>query len=174
MAVDLTLKSTYIADREAIPRVLHNPGQGGAGRLQEVYGYIAAVPASLSTTSVIRLVDVPSNAMVASVIISSDAQAAGKFNIGVYRTNADGGLVAQASADAFFTTDLDCASAVIDQQCVMKATSANTIAKRAQPIWQAIGFAADPVCKFDICATVHTTAVTTGTGGLSAKVAYTV
>lgn len=174
MAIDLTLKSTAITNREASPRVDNNPGAGGVGRVHQVYGYIASVTASLSATSVIRLVEVPSNAVVSSVKITSGAQTAGKFNIGVYRKPADGGLVAAASSDAFFTTDLDCASAVIDQECVMKATSANTPTKRNQPLWQAIGMTADPKTGLDICATVHTTDVTTGTGSLAALVQYSV
>lgn len=174
MAIDLTLKSTAITNREAGPRVDNNPGQGGATRVNRVYGYLASVTASLSATSVIRLVEVPSGAIVTSVKVTSGAQTAGKFNIGVYRKNQDGGLVAAASSDAFFTTDLDCASAVIDQECVMKATSANTLAKRNQPLWQAIGMAADPKTGLDICATVHTTDVTTGTGALGVVVDYAV
>lgn len=174
MAVDLTLKSTAITNREATPRVDNNPGQGGVGVVRTVYGYIASVTAALTALSVIRLVEVPSNAMVHSVKITSGAQTAGKFNIGVYRKNADGGLVAFTSADSFFTTDLDCAAAVIDQECVMKATSANTPTKRNQPLWQAIGMASDPKTGLDICATVHTTDVTTGTGSLAALVQYTV
>lgn len=170
MGIDLTLKSTAVADAVAVPPVLHNPGMGGQGIVKQVYGYIASVTAALSATSVIRLCQVPSNAVVDSVVISSDAQGAGKFNIGVYLPN--GGLVAFTNSDSFFTADLDCASAVIDQQCVMKATSRNTIAKRNQPLWQAIGMAADPGGVLDIAATVHTTDVTTGTGALSAKVAY--
>jgi len=173
MAIDLTLKSTAIANREATPRVANNPGAGGSGRNFRVYGYIASVTASLSATSVIRLVEVPSNAIVTSVKVSSGAQTAGKFNIGVYRKPQDGGLVAFTSSDSFFTTDLDCAAAVVDQECVMKATSGNTLVKRNQPLWQAIGMAADPKTGLDICATVHTTDVTTGTGALGAVVDYT-
>jgi hypothetical protein len=150
MAIDLTLKSTAI--------------------IRTVYGYLASVTASLSATSVIRLVEVPSNAIVHSVKISSGAQTAGKFDIGVYRNNADGGAAVDQD---FFTTDLDCASAVIDQECVMKATSVNTIAKRNQPLWQAIGMTSDPKTTLDICATVHTTDVTTGTGALGGLVQYT-
>lgn len=172
MAVDLTLKSTAITNSEASPRVRNDPGAGGADRLKRIFGYLASVTASLSATSVIRLVRVPSNAVVSSVKVSSGAQTAGKFNIGVYRTPGDGGLVAYTSADSFFTTDLDCASAVIDQECVMKATSGNTLVKRNQPLWQAIGMAADPGGFLDICATVHTTDVTTGTGALGAVVDY--
>ncbi len=174
MAVDLTLKSTAITNREASPRVANNPGAGASGVVRTVYGYIASVTASLSVTSVIRLVEVPSNAIVQSVKISSGAQTAGKFNIGVYRKNGDGGLVAFTNADSFFTTDLDCAAAVNETECVQLATTGNTAVKRNQPLWQAIGMAADPKTGLDICATVHTTAVTTGTGSLSATVQYTV
>ncbi len=56
----------------------------------------------------------------------------------------------------------------------MKATSVNTIAKRNQPLWQAIGLTSDPKTSLDICATVHTTDVTTGTGALGALVTYSV
>jgi len=170
MAIDLTLKSTAITNREATPRVFNNPGAGAPGTTRTVWGYIASVTASLSATSVIRLVEVPSNAIVHSVKVSSGAQTAGKFDIGVYRNNADGGAAVDQD---FFTTDLDCASAVIDQECVMKATSANTIAKRNQPLWQAAGMTSDPKTTLDICATVHTTDVTTGTGALGALVSYT-
>lgn len=174
MAIDLTLKSTYITDREAIPKVVHNPGQGGIGTIQSAYGYILSVTAALSITSVIRMVDVPSNAMVHSIKLSSGAQTAGKFSVGVYRTNADGGLVAAASADQFYTAALDCAAAVVETECILLATTLNTIAKRNQPIWQAIGMTVDPVSRLDICCTVTTTAVTTGTGALSLLVLYTV
>lgn len=174
MAVDLTLKSLAITNREATPRTANSAGAGGGGILREVSSHIASVTASLSVTSVIRLVSVPSNAVVKSIRVSSEAQTAGAFSIGVYRTNADGGLVAAANADQFFTAALSCASAVIDQECVMKATSLNTIAKRNQPLWQAIGMTADPGKDLDICATVTTTPVTTGTGALGCTVQYVV
>lgn len=174
MGVDLTLKSVAITNREASPRVANNPGQGAAGQVRTVRSHLASVTASLSATSVIRMVAVPSTARVMSVIVDSEAQTAGKFNVGVYRTNADGGLVAATNADSFFTTDLDCASAVINQQCVLKATSRNTIAKMNQPLWQAIGMASDPKTDLDICLTVHTTDVTTGTGAVQMHVSYVV
>jgi hypothetical protein len=126
MAIDLTLKSTAITNREANPRVLNTAGAGAAGRVFQVYGYILSVTAALSVTSVIRLVEVPSNAFVTSVKISSGAQAAGKFNIGVYRKPIDGGLIAFTSSDSFFTTDLDCAAAVNETECVQLATTGNT------------------------------------------------
>lgn len=172
MAIDLTLKSTAITNREATPKVLNSPGAGAPGRAHQVFGYIASVTLNLSATSVIRLVEVPSSCFVTSVKISSGAQTAGKFNIGVYRKPADGGLIAFTGSDSFFTTDLDCASAVNETECVQLGTTGNTAAKRSQPLWQAVGMAADPGTGLDICATVHTTDVTTGTGALSALVTY--
>lgn len=174
MAVDLTLKSTALTNREATPRVANSPGAGGGAILREMWGYLASVTAALSVTSVIRMVAVPSNAIVKSILLTSDAQTAGAFSVGVYRTNADGGLVAAANADQFFTAALSCAAAVIDQECVMKATSLNTIVKRNQPLWQAIGMTADPKADLDIALTVTTTAVTTGTGAIGITVKYTV
>jgi hypothetical protein len=170
MAIDLTLKSTAVTNSTATPKVLNSPGAGGQGIVKQVYGSIASVTASLSATSVIRLVQVPSNAVVTSVRVSSEAQTAGKFNIGVYKP--DGGLIAFTGSDSFFTTDLDCAAAVVDQECVMKATSGNDLTKRSQPLWQAVGMASDPGGLLDIAATVHTTDVTTGTGKLGALVTY--
>jgi hypothetical protein len=174
MAIDLTLKSVAVTNLEASPQVPIAPGAGGPQRLHHAGSYLLSVTAALTALSVIRLCRIPANAVVTSVRITSGAQAAGKFNIGVYRTPADGGLIAFTASDSFFTTDLDCAAAVIDQECVMKATSGNTPAKRAQPLWQAVGMAANPGGFFDICATVHTTDVTTGTGALRADVQYVV
>jgi hypothetical protein len=173
MGVDLTLKSTAITNREATPRVMNNAGAGGPGMARVTYGYIASVTAALSATSIIRLCEVPSNAIVSSVKVTSGAQGAGKFNIGLYRNNTDGGALVASGSDSFFTTDLDCASAVLDQECVMKATSGNTLAKRNQPLWQALGLTSDPGTTFDVAATVHTTDVTTGTGALGAVVTFT-
>ncbi|MES1993145.1 MAG: hypothetical protein V4457_05965 [Pseudomonadota bacterium] len=174
MSIDLTLKSTAITNRQASPRVINNPGAGAPGVLRVVRGYLASVTASLSITSVIRMVEVPSNCRVHSVVLDSEAQTAGAFSVGVYRTNADGGLVAFTNSDQFFTAAVSCASAVISQQCVLKATTLNTIAKMDKQLWDAIGMAADPKSMLDICLTCTTTAVTTGTGAIGLSVSYTV
>ncbi len=169
MAIDLTLKSVEITNREATPRVLNNPGLGGGGELKVARGYIASVTASLSATSVIRFCEVPSSAVVHKVVVDSGAQTAGKFDIGVYRNNKDGGAAVDQD---FFTTDLDCAAAVIAQDVTRKATSAYSIAEGSEPLWDALGMSADPCSTLDICGTVHTTDVTTGTGAMSVVVYY--
>jgi hypothetical protein len=171
MAVDLTLKSVQLTNREATPKVMNNPGLGGGGREKVVVGHIASVTASLSITSVIRLVEVPANAVVTGLWFQSAAQTAGAFSIGVYRTPSDGGLVAFTSSDQFFATAISAASAVVLTDVLNESTT-NTIAKQSQPLWQAIGMASNPNCMLDICAVVTTTDVTTGTGALGIKVRY--
>lgn len=166
MAVDLTLKSTAITNRQATPPVLNNPGNGGAGDVKAVWGYLASMPASLSATSIIRMVQVPSNALVRSVKIYSEAQTAGAFNIGVYRTNNDGGAVVD---DDLFGSAVSLASAV-DGTEVSNESGNYTIDKRGMQLWQAAGLSSDPGGHLDIALTCNTTAVTTGLGkvGLSA------
>jgi hypothetical protein len=169
MAIDLTLKSTAITNREATPAVLNSPASGGASKLKSVHGYLASVTAALSITSVIRMVEVPSNANVRAVIFQSAAQTAGKFDIGVYRNNADGGAVVDAD---LFASAVDCASAVVKTDVTNESTNYTT-ALQNQPLWQAAGLSADPHSTLDICLTVVTTDVTTGTGAVALEVQYT-
>ena len=131
MAIDLTLKSTAITNREASPQVHNNPGRGGASMKKWVKGYLASVTASLTTTSIIRMVEVPAHAVITDLLFQSAAQTAGKFDIGVYRTNADGGAVVDQD---FFASAVDCASAVVITDVLNESTT-NTQAKQQQPLW---------------------------------------
>lgn len=153
-------------------------GQGAAGRLVVDEGYVV-VDAFASVDSTYQLVRVPTNAVIKQLWFESEAQIAGKFEIGVYYSS-DGQigkpltiLEAAAIVDDFFASDIDCASAVarIDKT---NANSKYTLDLRNQPLWQALGVASDPGGTFDIALTVHTTAVTTGTGKAGIQVAYTI
>ena len=170
MAIDLTLKGTAITNREATPPVINNPGLGGAAREHVCLDHLASVTAALSITSVIRLVEVPSNAVITSLWFQSAAQTAGKFDIGLYRNNKDGGAVVDQD---FFATAVDCASAVV-QTDVLNESGTNTIAKQSQPIWKAAGMSADPKTTLDIALTVVATDVTTGTGAVGIKARYVI
>ena len=171
MAIDLTLKSPSITNRETTPRVVNNPGSGGLGTTRITGGYLASVTAALSITSIVRLCEIPAHAVVDSVIFQSAAQTAGKFDLGLYRTNADGGAVVDQD---FFASAVDCASAVVITDETNESTT-NTIAKQFQPIWQAAGMT-EPAkgTMLDVCATVVATDVTTGTGAIGIKVKYTI
>jgi len=168
MAIDLTLKSVAITNREATPRVANDVGSGGAGIVREVSNYIASVTASLSITSIIRLVEVPSNCRISSIKLFSGAQTAGAFDIGLYRTNGDGGAVVDQD---LFGSAVSCASAVAGTDVILESGQ-TTIAEMHQPLWQWAGASADPKCMYDICAVVTGTDVTTGTGALGVKVQY--
>ena len=168
MAIDLTLKSVAITGREASPMVKSNPGIGGSSRLRDVYSHLLSVTAALSITSVIRMCEIPSNCIVREVIFQSAAQGAGKFDIGLYRNNRDGGAVVDAD---FFASVVDCASAVVRTDVTNESTT-YTIAKQDQQIWQAAGMTSDPQSTLDVCLTVVTTDVTTGTGAVGLSVEY--
>jgi hypothetical protein len=167
MAIDLTLKSAAITNREASPAVLNNPGAGGVSRLRQVYSLLASVPASLSATSIIRLVEVPSNAIVTSVLLNNGAQGAGAGDIGIYKSNKDGGTVVDAD---FFGSAVSFAAAVLGTEQMHEST-VYTFAKQAQPLWQALGLSADPKITYDIAVTI-TTDITTGTGALGIRASY--
>lgn len=169
MAVDLTLKSVQITAREATPPTAFAPGQGGVGIVKHVSGYLASVTAALSITSIIRMCEVPSNAVVTAVHFQSAAQGAGKFDVGVYRNNKDGGAVVDVD---LFASAIDCASAVAKTDITNEGVTTNTMAKQMQPLWQAAGLSADPGGTLDVALTVVTTDVTTGTGAVKVDVMY--
>jgi hypothetical protein len=170
MAIDLTLKSVAITNREATPKVLNDVGSGGAGIVREVSNYIASVTASLSVTSIIRLVEVPSNCRISSIKLFSGAQTAGAFDIGLCRTNADGGAIVDQD---LFGSAVSCASAVAGTDVILESGQ-TTIAEMHQPLWQWAGATSDPKCMYDIVAVVTTTDVTTGAAPLGVKVQYVV
>lgn len=168
MAIDLTLKGAAITNREATPRVLNNPGLGEGGRAKVAYGHLASVTASLSITSVIRLVSVPSNAIVTSLIFQSSAMTAGNFDVGVYRNNSDGGAVVDAD---FFATSIACTTAVVPTE-ILNESLTNTLVKQGQPLWQAAGLTVDPKSTLDIALTVVAVDVTTGATPVSLRATY--
>jgi hypothetical protein len=178
MAVD-HVKAPGITNGDATPRVRNTAGQGGAhARVFVDDGYVTAV-ASSSADATYQLVRVPSWAKVKSIVFESEAQTAGKFDLGVYYAtdgSKKGAATALLAADAidqdFFATVIDCASAVTPTE-VVNESGTNTLDKRGQPLWQAIGLTSDPQCNLDIVATVKTTAVTTGTGKFGARVMWT-
>jgi len=175
MAVD-HVKSTAITNLDATPRVVSTTGEGAPGKSFTVSGYATAV-ASSSADATYQLVRVPSNAKVKTIIFESEAQGAGKFDLGVYyATNGELGkptsLLAAAAIDQdFFATVIDCASAVARTD-VTNESGTYTLDKRNQPLWQAIGLTSDPGGYLDIVATVKTTAVTTGTGKFGVDVEF--
>jgi hypothetical protein len=177
MAVD-HVKSTPITNLDATPRVQNTAGEGAAAVLKHVGGYATAV-ASSSADATYQLVRVPSNAKIKMIVFESEAQTAGKFDLGVYYST-DGSsassaasLLAAAAIDQdLFASVIDCASAVARTD-VTNESGSYTLDERDMPLWEAAGLTSDPGGNFDIVATVKTTAVTTGTGKFGIDVFFT-
>lgn len=176
MAVD-HVKSAIITNLDATPRVPPTAGEGGPAPLKHIDGYATAV-ASSSVDATYQLVRVPSTAIIKSMRFESEAQTAGKFDIGAYYAT-DGlvagraaSLLAAAAIDQdFFATAIDCAAAVVPTE-IINESGTNTLDKRVMPLWQALGLTSNPGGNIDICATVVTTAVTTGTGKFGISVLF--
>lgn len=174
MAVVQT-KSTAISNRDATPPVI-NDGRLERGTLKSAVGSVA-VGAADSATSFYPLISLPSTAMVRSVLLSCPAgmtTLAG--NVGVFKnTKASGGSTTGVAANTGSDTIFAAAQTLAAAAARLDITNANANAyptdKREQPLWQAIGLAADPGGTFDI-GIVVTTANTGAAGRAGLEVQY--
>ena len=179
MAVD-HVKATGITNMDTLnPRVRNTAGREGApGQVVNIDDGYATAVASSSADATYQLVRIPSTAKVKHIVFESEAQTAGKFDLGLYyatdgssASSASSLLAAAAIDQDFFATVIDCAAAVVRTDVTNESTT-YTLDKRSQPIWQAVGLSSDPGGNFDIVATVKTTAVTTGTGKFGITVTW--
>lgn len=129
------------------------------GRLNQSVGTIETLAAD-SVGSTYRLVRVPSNARIASILLANDAMTAGVYNLGLYNIAAQGGLVVNA---ALFATGVSLAAAAVYTNQYLP-----DIALVEKRVWELLGLPKDPGLQYDITATL-TTAVTAA-GTLSARV----
>lgn len=160
------LKSSSITNRDATPRVLNNGRIQGAP-VRRAYGSVTAVAAD-DTASRYRMCEVPSNAFVLGVYLSSVAQGgSASANVGVYRNTADG---AAAVAATLFASAISVVSAVARTD-VTNQSANYTAALREQPLWQAAGLASDPGGTLDIV--VAPSAAFTNGGLVGLEVLYT-
>ena len=158
------LKSTSLTNLALTPPTKATTGQGAAGPIRSINDYITAVDAD-AVGSTYKFVRIPSTAVVKHVNFEAGAMTAGKVNIGLsYSSDNDGtqpSLQGAVISAAFFASDVDLASAVPVTD-VTNESGSYTADKRNLPIWEAAGLSSDPGGFFDVVATVHTTAVTTG------------
>lgn len=148
-------------------------GEGAPGIIRHV-GDFVTVPASAGTGTIFRVLRIPVTTHLKSLITECEAMGAGKFQLGLYYSDsiydgtqpANQGLVVPSCVD-FFASDVDCSSAVVRTGIYLNANAKYPVAKRNSALWVAAGLATNPGGFFDICATVHTTAVTTGAANLS-------
>ena len=170
MAVD-HVKATDLTNDEASPRIAGKVGRNAPGVMRISSGSATAL-ASSSADATYQLVRLPPEAIVKAIWFQSDAQGAGKFDLGCYYSDDLTPLAADAIDQDFFATVIDCAAAVVRTEVTNESTT-YTIAKQQQQLWEALGLSTNPNRFIDIVATVKTTAVTTGTGVLGIDVYWT-
>lgn len=170
----VTTKSTTIANRDASPSVI-NDGRLERGVVKKAKGS-AAIGAADSATSYYPLAAVPSSAIVHGVLLSALAgMTTFAGNVGVFlNTKASGGVAlgtpAFTGSGSFFAAAQSMAT-VLSRSDVTNQSLSYTAAKREQPLWQAIGMAADPMTTLDIGVTC-TTANTGTAGSIALEVEY--
>lgn len=162
------LKSTNITNLDAVPVAANTSGEGAPAYAWTVNDYVT-ISANASLTSTYRVLRVPAQAKLKSLVLESEAMAAGKVNISAYYSDSttDGtqptnqALIIPSTGDQFFASDVDLAAAVTPTS-VLNESGNFPISKRNQPLWQALGLSSDPGGWIDIVLVVHTTAITTG------------
>lgn len=150
--------STQIANTVAVPPV-RNDTFNSAGRLISALGYVANA-ANDDATSIHRVVQVPSNANIRSIkLTTGDAATAGAFNLGVYypANYYDPALAGDVIDADLFASAFDLTGGPFTKAEVAFESGEYTIAEQQQPLWQVLGLAKNPDGYFDIAVTVSTT-----------------
>lgn len=160
----ITKQSSALANRDASPRVLNNPGSsGGVMRVGMGSGFVTTGDNSPSTYA---FCEVPSNAYISSLRLMWDGTGGTTTacHVGVWSVTADGG---GAVSNAFFATAQTLSAALISTEVVHEAGVSGTsgINGMEKPLWQQLGLAADPGCHYDIKAILANTADNSGTLG---------
>lgn len=155
MAV-VNTKSTVITNSDATPPTLNDAVLNGRAR------HVAAaveVSAADDDTSVYRMFRVHSSERVERLEVLNDAITSGTdYDLGLYRTAADGGAVVDAD---LFASAVTMASARIPPLDL--TFEALDVAKIEKPIWELLGLSADPGVFYDVCFTGNTVGTAAGT-----------
>ncbi len=168
MAVANT-KSTAITNADATPIVITNrniikaPMFGACGTVE--------VAAADDNNSVYRMVRVPSNARITSLVSFNDvltlAAGATSWDLGVHQTAANGGAVVDSDAFASAVNFATASTAGIELR--FEAANIDTIEKR---LWELLGLASDSQREYDIAFTAISNSDVAGT--ISLEVEWTV
>jgi hypothetical protein len=175
-----TLKSLSITNLDASPIVANTSPNGAKYDDQRYSDYVTPTTGGLAdTTSTYKLVRVPTNCYLKSVVFIADAALDSNgsptlaFDVGVYYSDSttDGTPVALqgtvVSNNAIADNVLFGAAATLTVRMdAGKWTSAN----RQKRLWDALGLSSDPGGKFDIVATVEATAATAVSKAFTAEV----
>lgn|SRR5487761_79716 len=168
MAVQ-NVSSGIVADFDASPVVKHSPIDDG-GVVREITGIVTltATQAGGDATSVWRLVRLPTNARITSIVLDSDALAASALDVdlGFYLPN--GGAAVSQTAIGDTVGPLTAAVVGKEMYALAGASYAN------DPVWTVAGVSADPAGFYDLALTVVVAGVTPAPGSVSVRVKYVV
>lgn len=143
-------KSLAIANRDASPRVITNPGIL-EGMLKSFVGTLETVSGD-SIGSTYILGQVPSNAHIRKIQLNTDDIGATTIaDIGVYRTTADGSAVVDAD---FFGSAVSLKDGALD--LVAQTHESGVYGKEdiEKALWDALGLAKDSQVHYDIVMTL--------------------
>lgn len=162
-----TLYSTPITNRDATPRVPNTSFNDGAPLIEKIGS--VTITTGKTVGSIYVLASVPANARVSAILLTNPALSASTaFDVGAYKTTADGAAVIDAD---FFASAVAC-TALNTNLDVTNESGTYTVDKQEQPLWQALGLSAAPASgMIDICLT--NTATNAAGGLIGAKVRYT-
>ncbi len=157
-----------------IPPNTNTAGEGGPANLKTVDASLV-VPAAAAVDSTLRFVRVPSNCKVKQIRFTTQAQAAGSIDFGVYYPilglTGKPDLAANAISQAFFASAVAVTSAS-NWTDITNESGTYTADLAEDPLWLALGLASDPGGYFDIVGTVVSADVTTGLGIAGLSVSY--
>lgn len=163
MAV-VNAKSQIITDLDAVPVVKTNQLERG-GKLRYAFG--TAEFASSDATSVARVLRVRSDVLIDTLkFASDDLGIGGTVDIGLHRTEADGGAVVDAD---FFASAVDTDTAAVALTDVTYESAVVAIENRGKPLWEQLSLTSDPKVDYDVTVTRNTA---TGTGTVVLKATY--
>ena len=147
MAIE-TVLSTYITNRDAVPRVPNDLRMAGRSFTKMAFVHVAVA----DVASVYKMFDLPSNAVLTSMTMttSADMGTTTTFKIGFYRTTMDGGAaVSDAAVGALIVTNV---GQIVKKQLLFDTTYSTlfTPAKALSRIWEVLALATDPQVDYDV------------------------
>jgi hypothetical protein len=156
MAVEAR-KSSLITNADTVPAVLNNPRIDGGFERTKVA--TAAVTNSDSIASTYRLFRVPSNAVMTDLRVYCPAITTAATDIGLYRTEKDGGAV----VDADLFTSAQVLTSALNGTDVLHESTVFSLANSGKELWDALGLTSDPSVFYDVTMTLTAAAGATGT-----------
>jgi hypothetical protein len=156
MAVEAR-KSSLITNADEVPAVLNNPRVDGGFERAKIA--TVAVTNGDSIASTYRLFRVPSNAVMTDLRVYCPAITTAATNIGVYRTEKDGGAV----EDADLFASAQALTSALNGTDVLHESAVFSLANSGKELWDALGLTSDPSVFYDVTMTLTAAAGATGT-----------